>query len=341
VCCPDSGPYGGFDPSAYGLYVDGFVYTNAHGDYYDCYFNYYQGSLSFYQMWTYDTSIAAFAGGGLNGIAVGDTQVAGLYDYWYWSNDGMDCYVQYDTGGDEAPVDVTPQIDSISPAASAVGHPVTVTLSGKGFASGASISAGSGVTVSEITVSSSTSMSATFSVAANATAGNRDVTVTVNGHTSNSKTFVVQIPDRLRVVADTGDGVVAACPSVHGRRITYQIADSSAAHSAIAQAISVVEALDDLTTNTCGNGQPNSSSCEPADDSGQFIDGISVNPTCVSVALSNCSSNPSCGYEYTQRWSTCFPEAIIELMSAPGLTHCNQIKINNSTQLGIGTLMPK
>ncbi|MEK6337750.1 MAG: hypothetical protein AABM67_22755, partial [Acidobacteriota bacterium] len=111
VCCPDSGPYGGFDPSAYGLNVDGFVYTNAHGDYYDCYFNYYQGSLSFYQMWSYNTNIATVTGGGqLNGIAVGDTQVAGLYDYWYWSNDGMDCYVQYDTGGDEAPVDVTNKV---------------------------------------------------------------------------------------------------------------------------------------------------------------------------------------------------------------------------------------
>jgi len=342
VCCPDSGPNGGFDPNAYGLSVDGFVYTNAHGDYYDCYFNHYQGSLYFTSMFTYNTNIATVDGGGqLNGIAVGSTDVEGYYDYVEWDNDGMDCYRYYGNGNDSAPVDVVPHIDSISPAASAVGHPVTVNLSGKGFAQGASINAGSGVTVSEITVSSSTSMSATFSVDANATAGDRNVTVTVNSQTSNSKTFTVQVPDRLRVVGDTGDGVLASCQSVHGRRITYQIADSSASHSAITQAISVEEALDNLTTNTCGNGQPSASSCAPTDDSGQFIDQISVTPTCSSVALSNCSSNPSCGYEYTQRWSTCFPEAIIELMSAPGITHCNQIKINNSTQLGIGTLMPK
>jgi hypothetical protein len=342
VCCPDSGPNGGFDPNAYGLSVDGFVYTNAHGDYYDCYFNHYQGSLYFSSMLTYDTNIATVDGGGqLGGVAVGNTEVEGDYDYVEWDNDGMDCYRYYGSGSDAAPVDVTPHIDSISPAASAVGHPVTVNLSGKGFAQGASINAGSGVTVSEITVSSSTSMSATFSVDANATAGDRNVTVTVNSQTSNSKTFTVQVPDRLRVVGDTGDGVLASCQTVHGRRITYQIADSSASHSAITQAISVEEALDNLTTNTCGNGQPSASSCAPADDSGQFIDQISVAPTCSSVALSNCSSNPSCGYEYTQRWSTCFPEAIIELMSVPGITHCNQIKINNSTQLGIGTLMPK
>lgn len=254
---------------------------------------------------------------------------------------GWTATCKYDTGSDQATVDVAPHIDSISPAASAVGHPVTVTLSGKGFASGASITAGSGVTVNEITVSSSTSMSATFSVASNATAGNRDVTVTVNGKTSNSKTFSVQVPDRLRVVDDTGNFALQNCPSVKGRLITYQVADSSSSHSAIAQAIYVEEALDSLTTNTCGNGQPNASSCEPANDSGQFTDGISVNPTCASNALSNCSSNPSCGYEYTQRWSTCYPEAVIELTSVPGITHCNEIKINNSTQFGTGTLMPK
>jgi hypothetical protein len=107
VCCPDSGPYGGFDPSAYGLSVDGFVYTNAHGDYYDCYYNYYQGSLSFTSMLTYNTNIATVDGGGqLNGIAVGSTDVEGDYEYVEWSNDGMDCYRYYGNGSDSAPVNV-------------------------------------------------------------------------------------------------------------------------------------------------------------------------------------------------------------------------------------------
>jgi hypothetical protein len=343
VCCPDSGPSGGFDPNAYGLFVDNFAFTNARGDYYDCYGNFYSGTLGWNSMWTNNTSIATINASTqqLHGMGAGETAVEGNYQYVDWFSDGMDCYQSYGSGSDSAPVDVAPHIDSISPAASAVGHPVTATLSGKGFASGASISPGSGVTVSEITVSSSTSMSATFSVAANATAGNRDVTVTVNGMTSNSRTFAVQVPDRLRVVSNTGNLPVAACPSVMGRQITYQIADSSASHSAIQQAVSVAEALDSLTTNTCGNGQPSPSSCAPADDSGQFTDGISVNPSCGGGALSACSSNASCGYEYTQRWLTCYPEAVIELASMPGITHCNEIRIDNSTHLSIGTLLPK
>ena len=109
VCCPDSGPIGQFDPNAYGLSVDGFVYTNAHGDYYDCYFNYYQGSFSFTSMLTYNTSIATVDGGGqLNGIAVGSTDVEGDYDYVEFSNDGMDCYRYYGNGNATAPVAVLP-----------------------------------------------------------------------------------------------------------------------------------------------------------------------------------------------------------------------------------------
>src|SRR5207248_3205007 len=156
--------------------------------------------------------------------------------------------------------------------------------------------------VSEITVSSATSMSATFSVDANATAGDRNVTVTVNSQTSNSKTFTVQVPDRLRVVSDTGNFTLANCPTVVGRLITYQVSDSSTNHLAIAQAISVEDAFDSQTTNTCGNGQPANAFCEPTNDNGQFRDGITMTDTCNASTVANCNANPSCGYEHTQRW---------------------------------------
>jgi hypothetical protein len=236
---------------------------------------------------------------------------------------------------------VKPHIDSISPAASAVGHPVTATISGKGFASGASISAGSGVTISEITVSSDTSMTATFSVDANATAGNRDVTVTVNSQVSNTKPFSVQVPDRLTVVSDTGSQPLTNCPSVRGRMITYQVADSSSSHAAIAQQIWVEESFSNQTTNTCGNGQPNPATCELTSSSGQFTDGITMTDHCASSVLAACASNPSCGYEHTQLWLTCSQDGSIELTSVAGITHCNEIKVNNSTQFSIGTLLPK
>ncbi|HXM47985.1 MAG TPA: hypothetical protein VN956_08950 [Pyrinomonadaceae bacterium] len=129
VCCPDSGPNGGFDPNAYGLSVDGFVYTNAHGDYYDCYFNHYQGSLYFTSMFTYNTNIATVDGGGqLNGIAVGSTEVEGYYDYVEWDNDGMDCYRYYGNGNDSAPVDVTTSIARIQYQSSSGYVDVSATL---------------------------------------------------------------------------------------------------------------------------------------------------------------------------------------------------------------------
>jgi hypothetical protein len=72
-----------------------------------------------------------------------------------------------------------------------------VTITGTQFASGATINVGTGITVSNKTVNSSTSITADFVVAANATGGNHSVSVTVNGKTSNSLNFYVQIPTSL------------------------------------------------------------------------------------------------------------------------------------------------
>jgi len=315
--------------------------------------NFFTNDISDFGLFSANPDVAAISGHMVTLVGPGTTEITASWDTVSvqqhcigFASDGECVDAMCPTNNVATPAEtqatVRPMITSITPAASAVGHPVTVTLSGSGFAGGASVSAGSGVTVSEITVSSSTSMSATFSVDANAAAGDRDVTVTVNGQTSNSKTFTVQVPDRLSVVSDTGNAPFQNCPNVKGRLITYQILDSSSSHSPIAQALDVAEALDNLTSNTCGNGQPDPSVCESTSSSGQFTDGIAITVNCASaVALSNCASNPSCGYEYTQRWSTCFPEAIIELMSVPGITHCNEIKINNATQLSTGTVMPK
>ena len=98
---------GHFDPNAYGLSVDNFVYTNAHGDYYDCYGNFFAGSFSWLQMWTYDPGIATVGSGGrLNGIGVGNTNVEGQYDTVDYYTDGMDCYRSYGSASDQAPVNV-------------------------------------------------------------------------------------------------------------------------------------------------------------------------------------------------------------------------------------------
>jgi hypothetical protein len=110
TCCPDSGNGGVFDPNAYTLYVNGSALTNGRGDYYDCYGNWYTGSLFFNSMWTDNTSVATINSSTeqLQGIGAGQTAVGGEYDFTVWDTDGMDCYSNHYTGGDNAPVDVMP-----------------------------------------------------------------------------------------------------------------------------------------------------------------------------------------------------------------------------------------
>jgi hypothetical protein len=95
-------------------------------------------------------------------------------------------------------VNVNPKISSITPSRGVQGATTSVTIAGNAFSSPATLNAGSGITFSGVTVSSSTSITANFAVAANATGGARSVTVTCNGKPSNSdKTFFVQIPSKL------------------------------------------------------------------------------------------------------------------------------------------------
>ena len=69
-------------------------------------------------------------------------------------------------------------VSSITPRQAAGGSTVSVTIDGTGFASGATVSAGAGITVSGVAFVSSTRLTATFAVASGTTSGPRDVTVT-------------------------------------------------------------------------------------------------------------------------------------------------------------------
>ena len=83
-------------------------------------------------------------------------------------------------------------LTSIAPSSGAQGATVAVTLTGTNFASGSTITvSGTGITVSNPTVASSTSITATFTIAANAPTGAQNVTVTGSGNTSGSQTFTV------------------------------------------------------------------------------------------------------------------------------------------------------
>jgi hypothetical protein len=121
----------------------------------------------------------------------------GLQD-WY-AYDGLNCiYNGSYPVGDGGPIDVSPQIGSLEPARGLVGSTTEVLITGKfGSSPNPTVQvAGTGVTAS-VSRSDSVEIRVNFAVAESATAGNHAVTVKINGQTSNSVNFFVQIPSKL------------------------------------------------------------------------------------------------------------------------------------------------
>jgi Ice-binding-like/Bacterial Ig-like domain/Quinohemoprotein amine dehydrogenase, alpha subunit domain III len=85
-----------------------------------------------------------------------------------------------------------PTLTSIAPSSGVQGAAVTVTLMGTNFMAGSTISLSStGITVSNLMVASNTSITATFTIAANAPIGAQNVTVMSASKTSGSQMFTV------------------------------------------------------------------------------------------------------------------------------------------------------
>jgi hypothetical protein len=91
------------------------------------------------------------------------------------------------------PAPVKPTLTSLAPSAVSRGARVTVTLNGTNFTSPATVAVqGSGVSVSNVVVVSSSKITATFRVSQSATRRTHDTTVTTAAGTSNALPFVVQ-----------------------------------------------------------------------------------------------------------------------------------------------------
>ena len=92
---------------------------------------------------------------------------------------------------------VAPTLNSITPNSGAVGTTVGVALTGTGLLSPMTVSAGNGITVSNVSVQSGTSAIATLTIAANATPGSRSVTATTAYGTTGAINFDVIAPQAL------------------------------------------------------------------------------------------------------------------------------------------------
>jgi len=87
-----------------------------------------------------------------------------------------------------------PTLSSVSPNSGTQGQTVAVTLTGTNFGPGATISvSGTGITASNVTVVSSTQITAMFAIAASAPTGPQNITVTGLGIASGVQAFTVSL----------------------------------------------------------------------------------------------------------------------------------------------------
>jgi hypothetical protein len=87
---------------------------------------------------------------------------------------------------------IFPTLTAITPNRGTQGQTVPVTLTGSSFTTGATINgAGAGITVTNATVVTSTTITATFAIAANATLGVVNISVTSSGQTTTTVPFTI------------------------------------------------------------------------------------------------------------------------------------------------------
>jgi hypothetical protein len=131
----------------------------------------------------------------------------------------------------------------------------------------------------------------------------------------------VELPDHLIVMKDL-NGVVASCPTVEGRQITFAVVNSQ---DVAVPNTPVQENFVSLSQNTCGNGQPVPSSCAPTDQNGQFPDSITVN-------CGGANGPAHCGYNITDHWEWCRPgQAPVNLGTLTEIVHIDAITVNGNT----------
>ncbi len=165
----------------------------------------------------------------INGLGVGETYYWWTYMFSHDEDDGFDCRNYTDVTTVSEPIVITPRISSLSPARGLIGSSVHVIIQGSGFQFNPTVNAGNG---SSVTVnygnSSFYQIDATFAISANASAGNHPVSVKVNGMTSNSMNFYVQIPSEF-VPINLSPSSATCDPGYAGyyADLTYQVADQA------------------------------------------------------------------------------------------------------------------
>ena len=114
-----------------------------------------------------------------------------------------------------------PTLTSIAPNAGVRGTAVPVTLTGTSLSGATSVTvSGTGVTVSNFTVVNPTTVTATFTIAANATLSVRNVAVVTPIGTTNTVTFTVQGATLASIAPNTGSRSAAVPVTLTGANLT-------------------------------------------------------------------------------------------------------------------------
>jgi hypothetical protein len=263
-CCTDSTYGDSVSPGSMEASVDDLINYVEVGHVVNC-FN--QSTPIFFSNGNWTSSDSGIAIIGSNGAAQAMSPgMATITDWWtnnHWYYSGVNqCSLASYPGMGSGDMLVRPRITSISPSLGGVGSTTSVTINGSGFRTGATVNAGVGITVSNVTVVSSIKITANFVIAADATGGNRSVSVTIAGRASNTTNFFVQIPTSLSVVSvsilPTGtsqstSGCITPRPGNYGIKISvnYQVVDQNMVLITNNQMV-----LQEKITNTMFNNVP-------------------------------------------------------------------------------------
>ena len=186
------------------------------------------------------------------GIAVGgvsvvsETQITASFAIAANANLGAANVTVTTLGGTTSAVSFTvapppPTLTSVSPASGAQAASVPLTLTGASFLTGATVATGNpGITVNNVSVTSSTQITATFTIAANAATGPANITVTTANGTSAPVTFAVTPPPPGITNLLPTSGAVGSVVVINGTgfgasqgssKVTFNSVDAGAASS--------------------------------------------------------------------------------------------------------------
>lgn len=261
-CCPDSVTEPIITPSFSQADIGSQIFWGFQAKVTNCFLVHGYALFDGFNWFSSNISVAGIDSDGwataMNG---GTAYLTGYFEEVVWTSNGYYCL--QDSGAiieDSGAMQVRPRITSISPSRGGVGSVTRVTIDGNFSTFTPTVSAGSGISVSIFSISS-TQIAADFTIAANATGGNRNVTVSENGLTSNTVNFFVQIPTSLKVLSvtivptdTTPEACVTGIDYGIGVAIKYQVNDQSNPSSPIKNNIMVPQ--ETVTNLVINGGQP-------------------------------------------------------------------------------------